>query len=521
MNSSDRGTTDVERYDLDSSLPLLHGLIDHLDLSKVKEAKTNEEKVPYLLPMLGVESSSSRLKASMLEIQETITTWPQLASGVVFGGGICTDVCRRILLDQFTKSGRYFVDTEQAINDEVEDYISLQKQKTETIEQTPNTGLEDYENELAAAIDQLKLGEQNCDVSKEEIDELVRAASLAPSGGNSQPWKWIYKYGVLFLFVDKNRTDSVLNYSNIATFIAHGAAIENMIICSNDLKLKLQIDWFPLNEDFKLSAVIRFTRDNDPSYKYGDLLPYLTKRYTNRMVKSINHLTDEYFDFLQDFVTTSDRFSLKVYTDREKINDLKEVMTQVDELYYTSELGHQNFSRELRWTPHQAQETKDGVEIETIDLTPTEEAGFRVSKKWDVVQYLKEWELGAAYSKLTSKGLDAASALVVIVGPNDLNAKKYVDCGRLIEQLWLTATARELAFQPMSISSFLFTRAHFDNSKAFSPLKSPLLQLDKKFRETVGISENDSPLFIFRLSKAEEHKVRALRRDLKDLLIYE
>jgi molybdopterin/thiamine biosynthesis adenylyltransferase len=109
MNSSDRGTTDVERFDLDPELPILHGLIDHLDLSKVKQAKTNEEKVPYLLPMLGVGTSSDRLKASMLEIEETITTWPQLASGVVFGGGICTDVCRRILLGQFTKSGRYFV----------------------------------------------------------------------------------------------------------------------------------------------------------------------------------------------------------------------------------------------------------------------------------------------------------------------------------------------------------------------------------------------------------------------------
>jgi len=74
MNSSDRGTTDVERFDLHPNLPILHGLIDHLDLNLVREAKTNEEKVPYLLPMLGLETSSERLKASMLEIEETITT---------------------------------------------------------------------------------------------------------------------------------------------------------------------------------------------------------------------------------------------------------------------------------------------------------------------------------------------------------------------------------------------------------------------------------------------------------------
>ena len=119
MNSSDRGTTDVERFDLDNSLPILHGMVDHLNLEDAKKAKTNLEKVPFLLAMLGPETSSKRLMESMPEIGETITTWPQLASGVIFGGGICTDVCRRILLNQFTKSGRYFVDVEGIINNEV------------------------------------------------------------------------------------------------------------------------------------------------------------------------------------------------------------------------------------------------------------------------------------------------------------------------------------------------------------------------------------------------------------------
>jgi hypothetical protein len=129
MNSSDRGTTDIERFDLDANLPILHGLIEHLDLSKLKEAKTTKEKAIYLLPMLGVDTLSKRLQASMPEIGKTITTWPQLASGVIFGGGICTDVCRRILLNQFSKSGRYFVDIEDQINNDTKDYIS-QKNRT-------------------------------------------------------------------------------------------------------------------------------------------------------------------------------------------------------------------------------------------------------------------------------------------------------------------------------------------------------------------------------------------------------
>lgn len=122
MNSSDRGTTDIERFDLDSNLPILHGMIDHLDLTTLKQAKTTEEKIPFLLAMLGPETSSKRLMESMVEIKKTITTWPQLASGVIFGGGICTDVCRRILLNQFAASGRYFVDIEEQINDNIKNF---------------------------------------------------------------------------------------------------------------------------------------------------------------------------------------------------------------------------------------------------------------------------------------------------------------------------------------------------------------------------------------------------------------
>ncbi len=51
----------------------------------------------------------------MPEIRRTISTWPQLASGVALGGALVTDVVRRILLGELTDSGRYYVDVESII----------------------------------------------------------------------------------------------------------------------------------------------------------------------------------------------------------------------------------------------------------------------------------------------------------------------------------------------------------------------------------------------------------------------
>ena len=71
----------------------------------------------FILAMIGWESISDKMKASMLEVQQSLSTWPQLASSVMLGGGAAADVCRRILLDQYTGSGRYYVDLESIISE--------------------------------------------------------------------------------------------------------------------------------------------------------------------------------------------------------------------------------------------------------------------------------------------------------------------------------------------------------------------------------------------------------------------
>jgi molybdopterin/thiamine biosynthesis adenylyltransferase len=117
MEASDRGTIDVERFDLEPDRLIMHGWLDHLDIdfNILKNLKTNEEKLPYILPISGFETLSQRMRNSLSEIGNTITTWPQLASAVTLGGGITTDVCRRVFLKEFQDSGRYFVDIEKII----------------------------------------------------------------------------------------------------------------------------------------------------------------------------------------------------------------------------------------------------------------------------------------------------------------------------------------------------------------------------------------------------------------------
>ncbi|UTW66793.1 Rv1355c family protein [bacterium SCSIO 12643] len=114
MDTSDRGMIDVERFDLTPDRPILHGRLDGID-SQTLKGLTNEEKIPVVLKILDFEKLSDRAKSSLAEVKKTITTWPQLATSVILGGAVGADVSRRILLDQFQDSGRYYVDIESII----------------------------------------------------------------------------------------------------------------------------------------------------------------------------------------------------------------------------------------------------------------------------------------------------------------------------------------------------------------------------------------------------------------------
>ena len=120
MDTSDRGMLDIERFDLEKNRPLFHGMLEdvmeNIDLKQIN-TMSREEKIPMAIAIAGGENLSDRTKASMKEIGKTITTWPQLASSVVMGGAVCTDICRRILLEQLHISGRFYVDIEELIAD--------------------------------------------------------------------------------------------------------------------------------------------------------------------------------------------------------------------------------------------------------------------------------------------------------------------------------------------------------------------------------------------------------------------
>jgi hypothetical protein len=111
METSDRGLLDVERFDLEPDRPLFHGLLGDVQSAELVGLSTRD-KVPHILRILEPEQLSSRMAASLVEIGETLTTWPQLGSDVALGAATIAAAVRRLGRGENLPSGRVRIDLE-------------------------------------------------------------------------------------------------------------------------------------------------------------------------------------------------------------------------------------------------------------------------------------------------------------------------------------------------------------------------------------------------------------------------
>lgn len=113
METSERGTLDVERFDQEPERPVLHGLLDGMDIAPTPSIDERTAIVSQLLPAMA-----PRTARSIRDVGNSLHSWPQLGSEIALGAASATMAARRILLQQPMASGRYQVDIENILTRE-------------------------------------------------------------------------------------------------------------------------------------------------------------------------------------------------------------------------------------------------------------------------------------------------------------------------------------------------------------------------------------------------------------------
>ncbi len=511
MDTSDRGMMDLERFDLEPDRPILHGLVGDLDPKKIV-GLTNEEKIPYVLPMIGASSISTRLKASMLEVEQSITTWPQLASSVVLGGALGTDVARRILLNQLHTSGRFYIDLDELIADEkpiakTDIYNPVNEPKEKGLDYF--AGLQHPELTLTAHKEQVSLA---------ILKPMVEAACHAPSGGNMQPWKWIWKNSTLYLYHELAASYSFLDYNHLGSYVGFGAALENLKIKASEHGLKPVVKTFVPGSANNLIAAIQFEKTNEAK---DNLLPAIFIRGTNRKVETRQLLSSDKLEALSKEIEPLKGNNLRWITDTSDLIKAAEIVTSTDMVRALHPQGHYDlFVKELRWNKEQTESTADGVDIETMESSASDKAGLVLAADEKAIAYLRNWNMGTGFKKISAKSVINSSAIGLITAQSD-DAMAYINGGAALQRVWIKANQEGLCFQPISASLFMFARLINENESTFNKhSKALMLKMYEEFKALWQLNNKETAIFMFKLHVAGEPTARSLRKPIEKQFYY-
>lgn len=499
MEASDRCMVDVERFDLEPNRPILHGILDHLDVATLKSLKTNEEKIPYMFDILGLKSTSAKLKASMLEMQQTITTWPQLASAVTMGGGITADVSRRLLLNDFKSSGRYYVDIDELIGDKPDAFYT---QETVAVKSSV------LEN------DQEDLKLQFSEASKLELEQIVAAMLLAPTFGNQQCWKFAIEEQNIILYYPENNPLSNTDCDNIQLNISIGAVIEHAKQKAAELGYHTTEKISQKATFSKPIAVLSFTK---ATKKIDNLASLLTKRKTNRSFGSSAGLKPEE---LQHFSKLTKHPTVKAHlvSNRADIECVAENFAKAERINLLLPARHRDFFGKV----YKDETSNDsvGINVRNFSMPNAMNVAYSVLESPQVAKCLSVWKKGTAFENYHQALIASSDALLVLTTEEET----FLNCvaaGEIVTELWLNAEKNNLAFHPICVSLTLLQQMKTSGlqSQSFSEATlSELKQVELGIRSGIGISNNSTILFAARIFKSTTEVPDSKRKSVLEFL---
>jgi molybdopterin/thiamine biosynthesis adenylyltransferase len=513
METSDRGMLDVERFDLEHTRPLFHGLLNGIPGEKLKNISP-QDRMGLVMKIVEPNKGSVRGRASLLEVGQSITTWPQLASAVTLGGGVVTDVCRRILLNQFTDSGRYYVDLEELISNQqpTEKRVIFRK------------SMLPFHLETAVRIcDSLPNTCTGTRPSPEDIGKMVEGASLAPSYGNDQPWKWIFRHGKLHLFHDSSRSFSFANIDNLSAYMSLGAAYENLTLKSEELGYGISADTFPLGLESELVAVISFHDPGDTVAEpvvFSELVDYIQARTTSRSLGNAEPVTDQEMESFHAILKTSRDPQLSLINNRKDLLELASVAGECNLISMLNEHGHHDFfERNIRWTPADYNTTNDGVPLQPSALSPAILAALSVLRDQKVASALRAVGGGNAVVQATMQSVLSASCMGVL-SVAKLSLENFFQAGIGMQKLWLRATQMGYTLEPVFSPVSLFLRLDSDRGLEQDEIEK-LTNLREIFRSITNLEGDRKEVFLFKLSKTEKQVIPTKRLPLSEILFLE
>ena len=262
--------------------------------------------------------------------------------------------------------------------------------------------------------------------NKDFLREAIGKAILAPSGHNSQPWKFAMGEDKIILSPNYSRALPVADPQNRELFISIGCAIENIAVYAESKSLSTHVSI--LND----TAHITFTQA-ETAQNLG-LANAINTRCTNRQIYNGKTISEDNLNRL-------DRFGVIFFANGS--NGFKKTCESI-ELANNLQMGDNRFKQELkdwmRYSDEQAKDCGDGLSYSNLGAP-------------EIPVFLRKTATalalnGMAQNRSDRKKLESSSHLAIFTGNDSI--EEWINTGRKLERFLLTAETLGIACSYMN-----------------------------------------------------------------------
>ena len=262
--------------------------------------------------------------------------------------------------------------------------------------------------------------------------EMIRAAVQAPSGHNSQPWKFYVHDSSIEVVPDFTKALPVVDENHRELYISLGCAVENLCLAAKE-KGYQPTATIRQRDDTTYSILVELTKEpvqTDPLFHVID------KRQTNR--NEYNQRTIE-ADTLSMIREINSQEGTRFYMYR-RGSDMYDTLSHYVYRGNAIQMTDKAFKKELlswiRFNKQQIRKTKDGLTHEVMGTPATP----KFLGKMIVGMFLKP----NPQNKTDRRKLESSSHLVLFTTKNN-TPQEWIDLGRTLERFLLKTTSLGIA----------------------------------------------------------------------------
>lgn len=323
-----------------------------------------------------------------------------------------------------------------------------------------------------------------CASPEERARFLTRYAVLAPSGHNTQPWKFGVTEEGVALYADYSRRLPVADSDDRELTMSLGAAIANLRVAAAHFGLSSDVKPEPEPGRKEMLALVTLREGGEVDRKMASLFPCITQRRTNRSKYEDKPLSAEDLARLEGFISYGSA-SLKIVTDDEWKNRIADLVLEGD----FTRMSDKAFRSELAdWMRPTGDARGDGLAADALGI-PSPLSGL-------INWAMRAFNMGKSTGKKDAELVKESAAMVVALGEDETSS--LLDAGQLFETFVLAAV-------PLSIQYSFFNL----------PVEVP--ETRAGLQDTIEAEK--LPQLLFRLGYGRPPSRPAPRRPIRDVVV--